>query len=240
MTVCFIMRRTLPSAALRRTVPKPSIITLDQIPTWAAEGARRLFDHPLSPKYPASTPINSRISFWMRGDSVRLQADAIVNAANSDLRPGGGICGAIHSAAGPKLAEECRKYRPCPTGKAVRTSGFRLPAKYVIHAVGPIGENAALLRSAYAETLKFIDGSNVKSIGLCCLSTGIYGYPIKPATHIALETVREFLENRRNLEKTERIVFVVFEPSDVIVYNEIIPTYFPIDLAGSPLELKDG
>jgi O-acetyl-ADP-ribose deacetylase (regulator of RNase III) len=164
----------------------------------------------------------------MGGNSVRLAADAIVNAANSELRPGGGICGAIHTAAGSQLATACARIGSCPTGGAVLTPGFRLPSKFVIHAVGPIGEDSRLLRSAYSETLKFINGSTIKSVALCCISTGIYGYPIVPATHIALDEVRKWLSERQNFEKTERIVFVVFDSRDVKVYNRLIPIYFPV------------
>jgi O-acetyl-ADP-ribose deacetylase (regulator of RNase III) len=164
----------------------------------------------------------------MGGDSARLAADAIVNAANEWLAPGGGICGVIHAAAGPQLAEECRAVGVTATGMAALTKGYDLPAKFVIHAVGPTSQDPAALRSAYVETLRYIDGRELRSVGLCCVSTGIFGYPIRPATHIALETVREFLDSEENREKTDRIVFVVFERRDQDVYYEIIPEYFPI------------
>jgi hypothetical protein len=126
------------------------------------------------------------------------------------------------------LAEACAEIGHTPTGEAAITPGFNLPAKYVIHAVGPVGEHPEELKSAYNYTLNYIDGKEIKSIGFCCISTGIYGFPIRPATHIALETVRRFLEDPTNFDHTERIIFVVFEHRDVEVYYELAPKYFPV------------
>ena len=165
----------------------------------------------------------------MGGDSASLACDAVVNAANAHLARGGGICGVLHRAAGPSLEKACKEIGYTPTGKAAITPGFNLPAKYVIHAVGPIGEHPKELHDAYQSTLDYIDGDKVKSIGFCCISTGIYGYPIVPATNIALKTVREFLENEDNLKKTDRIIFVVFLPKDVEVYYQLIHNYFPLE-----------
>ncbi|OHS94453.1 O-acetyl-ADP-ribose deacetylase MACROD1 [Tritrichomonas foetus] len=208
------------------------VMTLDELPTWSVAGPDSLADHPIpagtKPKFEPNAIINSKVSFWMRGDSSSLAADAIVNAANSGLHPGGGICGVIHSAAGPELATACEKVSPCPTGGAALTPGFKLPAKYVIHAVGPIGEKPDKLESAYKSTLNYIDGEKIRSVGLCCISTGIYGYPITPATHVALNTVRQWLEDKTNQEHTDRVIFVVFEPRDVNVYYNLVHTYFPL------------
>ena len=208
-------------------------ITLDELPVWGSRDTHKYYKlHPLpedfEPKYPVNDEINSKVTIWMRGDSSRLACDAIVNAANSHLAPGGGICGVIHSAAGPELAEECYKIGHTPTGQAAITKGYNLPAKHVIHAVGPIGENKEALESAYKSTLAYIDGEEVRSVAFCCISTGIYGYPIRPATHVALETVRQWLEDEENRKKTDRIVFVVFMPKDVEVYWKLAQFYFPI------------
>jgi len=165
----------------------------------------------------------------VRGDITKMEVDAIVNAANEDLLPGGGICGAIHSAAGPELAAACRAHGPCETGGAAKTPGFGLYAKYVIHAVGPVGERPAELQRAYESTLAYIDGEDLRSVAFCCISTGIFGFPIEPATKIALETVRSFLECEENRAKTDRIVFVVFLQGDVAVYDRLAPYYFPIE-----------
>ena len=206
-------------------------VTLKDLPTWKEMGPKALADHPpktFSPLFPFNDEINEKVTFWMKGNSAILECDAIVNAANAHLARGGGICGVIHKSAGPELAKACKEIGYTATGKAAITPGFNLPAKYVIHAVGPIGEHPKELQSAYQSTLDYIDGDKVKSIGFCCISTGIYGYPIVPATKIALQTVREFLENEENRKKTDRIIFVVFEPRDVQVYYQLAHNYFPI------------
>jgi O-acetyl-ADP-ribose deacetylase (regulator of RNase III) len=216
-------------------------VNLTDLPTWQTAGPDYYRSTPLPPDpplYPISDAINSKLSFWMGGDSAALAADAIVNAANSGLSAGRGICGVIHSAAGPELEDACQEIGHTPTGQAALTPGFRLPAKYVIHAVGPMGEDEELLTSAYKSTLAYLDGDEIKSIGFCCISTGIFGYPIRPATHVALKTVREFLDVPENLEKTERIIFVVFEPRDVAVYYELAPLYFPLTAIDETEEVK--
>jgi O-acetyl-ADP-ribose deacetylase (regulator of RNase III) len=215
--------------------------TLDELETWAVAGPKYVALHSSSqaPKFSVDPEINAKVSFWMGGDSSRLAADAIVNAANEALAPGGGICGVIHGAAGPQLAEECRQIGFTDTGKAAKTKGYDLIAKYVIHAVGPTRQDPNALKSAYAETLKYIDGVDIRSVGLCCISTGIFGYPIVPATHVALQTVRKFLENPENREKTDRIVFVVFERRDVQVYYGLAPVYFPLPKTGPDEEAGD-
>jgi O-acetyl-ADP-ribose deacetylase (regulator of RNase III) len=128
-------------------------------------------------------------------DIATLATDAIVNAANTDLAPGGGVCGAIHRAAGPELAAACARLRPCPTGQARLTPGFLLPARFVIHAVGPVwhggaaGE-AALLASAYRSSFGLARAHGFESIAFPAISTGIYGYPLDAATAIAVATAR--------------------------------------------------
>ena len=133
-----------------------------------------------------------------RVDITSLAVDAIVNAANTDLTPGGGVCGAIHRAAGPALAAACARLRPCPTGDARITPGFQLPARFVIHAVGPIwrgghADEAALLASAYRASLALASEHDVSSIAFPAISTGIYGYPLAAATKVAVDTVRAFV-----------------------------------------------
>lgn len=128
-------------------------------------------------------------------DITRLDVDAIVNAANEALAPGGGVCGAIHRAAGPELAAACAALPRCPTGEARITPGFRLRARHVIHAVGPVwhggtaGE-AELLASCYRASLALARAHGLRSIAFPAISTGIYGYPAGPATRIAVETCR--------------------------------------------------
>jgi O-acetyl-ADP-ribose deacetylase len=130
-----------------------------------------------------------------------LDVDAIVNAANEGLLPGGGVCGAIHRAAGPELARACARVAPCPTGEARITPGFDLRARYVIHAVGPVwrgghaGE-AALLASAYRASMSLAHEYAMASIAFPAISTGIYGYPLEAATQIAVATVRHALGHK--------------------------------------------
>jgi O-acetyl-ADP-ribose deacetylase (regulator of RNase III) len=130
-------------------------------------------------------------------DITSLTVDAIVNAANNALAPGGGVCGAIHRAAGAELAKACAKVAPCPTGDARITPGFLLPARFVIHAVGPIwrgGElrEAELLASAYRRSLELARDHELATIAFPAISTGIYGYPLRDATQIAVATVKGF------------------------------------------------
>jgi O-acetyl-ADP-ribose deacetylase (regulator of RNase III) len=130
-------------------------------------------------------------------DITTLAVDAIVNAANTDLAPGGGVCGSIHRAAGPELAVACARLRPCPTGQARLTPGFRLFARFVIHAVGPVwhggdGNEPALLASAYRTSLEIAREQGLSSIAFPAISTGIYGYPLGPATSVAVAAVRAF------------------------------------------------
>ena len=162
----------------------------------------------------------------IRGDITEVEADAIVNAANSSLMGGGGVDGAIHRKGGPRILEECKRLRATewpdglPTGKAVITSGGNLKAKYVIHTVGPVWlggfhVEAELLKQAYKNSLKLAFAKGLKSIAFPSISTGAYRYPIEDASQIAVRTVKDFLEKE---DKLERVVFVLFSESDFQVY----------------------
>jgi len=157
-------------------------------------------------------------------DITTLDVDAIVNAANEQLAPGGGVCGAIHRAAGPGLAAACAQIGFCPTGEARLTPGFLLPARFVIHAVGPIwrggssGE-AELLARAYRSSLQIAHERNLRTIAFPAISTGIFGYPFELAAQAAADTVRAFVKQPSSLELVR---FVCFSEKDYEGYRGIL------------------
>jgi O-acetyl-ADP-ribose deacetylase (regulator of RNase III) len=160
----------------------------------------------------------------VRGDITKLAVDAIVNAANTSLLGGGGVDGAIHRAAGPELLVECRTLGGCPTGSAKITRGYRLPARYVIHAVGPRWRGGAhgepeLLAGCYRESLRLAVAHGVRSIAFPAISCGIYGYPLEPATEIAVGETLSFLETEPSLE---RVVFACFGEDVARAYERAI------------------
>jgi O-acetyl-ADP-ribose deacetylase (regulator of RNase III) len=164
----------------------------------------------------------------LQGDITKVEADAIVNAANTSLLGGGGVDGAIHRAGGSAILEECRKIRDkqgrCAVGEAVITTAGRLPAKYVIHTVGPVwnkgnDEEKALLRNAYLNSLQLAVKHDVKTIAFPNISTGVYRFPKQIAAEIAVASVREFLEKDN---KISNLIFVCFEKDNYDIYSQLL------------------
>jgi O-acetyl-ADP-ribose deacetylase (regulator of RNase III) len=161
----------------------------------------------------------------VRGDITRLQVDAIVNAANSSLLGGGGVDGAIHRAAGPELVEACRKLHGCKTGDVKATPGFRLPARWIFHAVGPVWnggerEEPEKLASCYRRCLELAREKGVKTMAFPAISTGIYGYPKEPAAEIAVRVCRELADECG----VERVEFCCFDEATAAIYERVLGT----------------
>jgi len=158
-----------------------------------------------------------------QGDITRLAVDAIVNAANTKLLGGGGVDGAIHRAAGPQLLAECRTIGGCPTGEARITGGYNLPARHVIHTVGPVyggkPQDSQLLTNCYSNSLKLAVENNLTTIAFPAISCGVYGYPIEDACKIAVDTSCAFLKHHPSLQK---IIFILFSENDCAVYKSYL------------------
>ncbi len=160
----------------------------------------------------------------IQGDITKVDADAIVNAANSSLQGGGGVDGAIHRAAGPELLAECRTVGRCPTGQARLTKGYRLPARHVIHTVGPVWQGGrqseeATLARCYKSVFALVEQHGLRTVAFPSISTGVYGFPIEKAAPIALREIRAALGRLPHLEK---VTVVLFSPWDLETYQRAL------------------
>ncbi len=161
----------------------------------------------------------------IKGDITTLGTDAIVNAANESLLAGGGVCGAIHAAAGPELQDACRQIGYCATGDATITPGFKLPAKWVIHAVGPnwyggFYSEARNLGACYTHSLELAAEQQLESIAFPCISAGIFGYPLEEASKIAVDSVRSFLANQPG--SLREVVFCTYTQEQFELYTRLL------------------
>ncbi|XP_072533523.1 ADP-ribose glycohydrolase MACROD2 isoform X2 [Salminus brasiliensis] len=204
-------------------------LALDKVATWRQHGSDAEPDE--EEEHPVS--LCDKVSLY-KGDITILELDAIVNAANSSLLGGGGVDGCIHRAAGHFLYDECHTLHGCETGKAKITCGYDLPAKYVIHTVGPIARGNVgpshneELRSCYENSLKLVKENKLRSVAFPCISTGIYGFPNEPAAIIALQTAKEWL--KENKDEMDRVIFCVFLETDYEIYKKQMSEIFPSDI----------
>ncbi|KAJ7773084.1 hypothetical protein B0H16DRAFT_138331 [Mycena metata] len=212
-------------------LPEDMIVRLADIKTIGQLFQSGVLKAAATPRYNAKPEFLDRVSLF-QGDITVMEVDSIVNAANRSLLGGGGVDGAIHAAAGRKLYKECKTLNGAETGESKITSAYRLPSKHIIHTVGPVysrsdvENRARQLEACYRTSLNLAVEHNLKHIAFPSVSTGIYGYPIEDATHIALDLVRRFCESDVG-SKLDRIIFVVWSNKDTEVYETLIPEYFP-------------
>jgi O-acetyl-ADP-ribose deacetylase (regulator of RNase III) len=204
----------------------PRITCIDEISTVADDlRSGRLLQSPTLEASP-SDPLASMVSLW-KGDITTLKIDCIVNAANSQLQSGGGVCGAIFQKANFSLLQPaCNKLSPISPGETAITPGFRLPASFIAHTVGPMGQQPDVLRAAYQSALSAAYEQGCRTIAFPCISTGIYGYSSRNACPVALSAVREWLEAHNDFG---RVIFCLFTEEDIQLYKRNTPAFFPLE-----------
>ncbi|KAH0947528.1 hypothetical protein HN011_007570 [Eciton burchellii] len=212
----------------KRSFYKGNVTTMDQIPTWSEYWGKNKLNitKTIEKTDKVDEKFAGKVSIW-QGDITSLQIDAIVNAANSSLLGGGGVDGAIHRAAGPNLKMECITLGGCRVGEAKITGGYMIPAKYVIHTVGPQGEKPEKLRECYENSLALAKKNQLRTIAFPCISTGIYGYPQRPAAKVALSAVKKFLVENKDV--MDRVIFCLFLKTDKEIYEDLLQKYFGLD-----------
>ncbi|XP_032396413.1 ADP-ribose glycohydrolase MACROD2 isoform X4 [Etheostoma spectabile] len=211
----------------RKEYRRQDFISLDKIPSWREEN--RPNDKEEGKELVRGGGLSDKVSLY-KGDITVLEVDVIVNAANSSLLGGGGVDGCIHKAAGSCLYDECHSLNGCETGKAKITCGYDLPAKYVIHTVGPVARGHVGstetndLTSCYQNSLRLMEEHDLTTVAFPCISTGIYGFPNEPAADIALNTVKNWIE--QNPDKITRVIFCVFLETDFAIYKKNMSVIF--------------
>nr|XP_046258650.1 ADP-ribose glycohydrolase MACROD2 isoform X6 [Scatophagus argus] len=211
----------------RKEYRRQDFVSLDKIPSWREEN--RSNEKEEGKELTGGGGLSDKVSLY-KGDITLLEVDAIVNAANSTLLGGGGVDGCIHKAAGLCLYDECHSLNGCETGKAKITCGYDLPARYVIHTVGPVArghvgptENNDLT-SCYQNSLRLMKEHGLSTVAFPCISTGIYGFPNEPAADIALKTVKSWIEE--NPDTITRVIFCVFLETDFTIYKKKMSIIF--------------
>ncbi|XP_039639360.1 ADP-ribose glycohydrolase MACROD2 isoform X3 [Perca fluviatilis] len=212
----------------RKEYRRQDYICLDKIPSWREENRPNGKED--GKELTGGGGLSDKVSLY-KGDITVLEVDVIVNAANSSLLGGGGVDGCIHKAAGSCLYDECHSLNGCETGKAKITCGYDLPAKYVIHTVGPVARGHVGstetndLTSCYQNSLRLMEEYDLSTVAFPCISTGIYGFPNEPAADIALNTVKSWIE--QNPDKITRVIFCVFLETDFAIYKKNMSVIFP-------------
>ncbi|XP_062257296.1 ADP-ribose glycohydrolase MACROD2 isoform X2 [Platichthys flesus] len=225
----------------RKEYRRQDFISLDKIPSWREENTADDKDEGKEPT--GGGGLSDKVSLY-KGDITGLELDAIVNAANSSLLGGGGVDGCIHKAAGSCLYDECHSLNGCDTGKAKITCGYDLPAKYVIHTVGPVARGHVGptetndLTSCYQNSLRLMKEHGLRTVAFPCISTGIYGFPNEPAAEIALNTVKSWIEE--NPDKITQIIFCVFLETDFNIYKKKMSVMFQDNDMEVPAEQPKG
>ncbi|EAY21271.1 Appr-1-p processing enzyme family protein [Trichomonas vaginalis G3] len=210
-----------------------SIVDLASVPKWSDAGPQWMEEMPLPRRLHANIrpcpEINNLISIWKCGDSTRLKCDAVINRTDNNFSSGGALFTSINNAAGPQLAQACRQIGHCDDCNTVVTPGFSLPAKYVIHTVGPTGDDDPELESTMDSVFSHIDGESIRSIGMAPFFIENNGFSLGHATQIAFSKTRKFLENPENRQKVDRIVFIVTQPHSIPIFVRLLYLYFPIE-----------
>jgi O-acetyl-ADP-ribose deacetylase len=212
-------RRSEDEAMFRMSFAKWKEVYRESIPGWRCSVASPTNLSDLVPYAKDDLHILDKISIVHCG-VTELALDAVVNAANEGCLGGGGVDGAIHSAAGPQLFRECCTFNGCPTGHTRMTKGYFLPAKFVLHTVGPIGERPKELQSCYRSCLQLAKFHGLRTVGFCCISTGIFGYPLAAATKVALHETFSFLKEHH--ENFDMLCFACFTKNELDVYNRMV------------------